>query len=196
MTSSIVSQRNFAELQFTALRSEILSIRERIIKLESIGITGIPLVLGVGDMYDITAVLMVGPVITLVFAFMLVFEQGSLMRAGEYIKNVLEPILTNDGNDFRGWESWLQDKPRRRRAESFIAWSVRLLFALYFVMGTYLAYGAVLNSFSQLIANCGLAMYCGVFSFAMYLVVIDFRIGTGKNSPARRSVGSTQLSNP
>ena len=84
---SISTVSNFHVIQFQALRAEILGIKERLIKLQLLGITGIPLIFGAGEKYDLSAVLIVSPLIVLAFAFMLVFEQGSLMRAGEYIKN-------------------------------------------------------------------------------------------------------------
>jgi hypothetical protein len=132
---------NFYVLQFKALRAEILAIKERVIRLQMIGITGIPLIIGAGEKYDLSAVLMISPLITLAFAFMLVFEQGSLMRAGEYIKDNIENHLCPSG--LYGWENWLQQKSKRRRAESFFAWSAHIIFAVYFIIGTWLAYHSI-----------------------------------------------------
>jgi len=174
------SENNFAELQFKELRNEILGIKERIIKLQLIGVSGIPLIIGAGEKYSLTAVLMVSPLITLVFAFMLIFEQGSLMRVGEYIKNIIEPLLTKDL--FMGWEAWLQHKKRRRRAEIFFAWSVHIAFAVYFVLGTWRAYGAIKAELSQLAAFGGLGLYCGGFLLAMYLIISNFQIGTASSN--------------
>jgi len=168
---------SFAELEFKELRNEILGIKERIIKLQLIGVSGIPLVIGTGEKYDITAVLMVSPLITLIFAFMLIFEQGSLMRVGEYIKDVIEPELA--GNNLLGWEAWLQSKKKRRRAEVFFAWSVHIAFAVYFVLGTWLSFGAINSKLGQIVAYAGLGFYCGGFCLALYLIVTNFQVGTG-----------------
>ena len=174
--------REFAKLQYEALRQEILGIKERVIKLQLIGISGIPLVIGAGEKYDLSSVLMVSPLVTLIFAFMLIFEQGSLMRAGEYIKDILEPALTE--NSILGWESWLQEEGMpRRESETFFAWSVHIAFAVYFIIGSWLAYGAIHKTFGQLASTVGIGLYCGGFALAMYLIISNFRIGTG---PAKR----------
>ena len=49
--------KDFAVMQFKELRNEILDIKIRIIKLQVIGISTIPIIVGVGEKYDITAVL-------------------------------------------------------------------------------------------------------------------------------------------
>lgn len=113
------NKNDFMVIQYQALRVEILAIKERVIRLQIIGITGIPLIIGTGEKDDISAVLIVSPLIVLAFVFMLVFEQGSLMWAGEYIKNNLEIPLCH--GDFIGWENWLQLKASRRKAEAFFA---------------------------------------------------------------------------
>ncbi len=168
---------SFAEIEYKELRNEILGIKERIIKLQLIGVSGIPLIIGAGEKYDITAVLMVSPLITLIFAFTLIFEQGSLMRVGEYIKDVIEPELA--GNNILGWEAWLQSKKKRRRAEVFFAWSVHIAFAVYFALGTWLSFGAINTKLGQIVAYSGLGFYCGGFCLALYLIIANFQVGTG-----------------
>jgi len=175
----------FAKLQFEELRKEILGIKERLIRLQLIGVTGIPLVIGAGEKADLTAVLIVSPLVTLVLAFMVIFEQSSLMRAGEYIKDIIEPILAK--NSLIGWESWLQLENDRRRAEIFFASSVHIAFAIYFAIGTWLAYGAIEGNLGQLMAVVSLGLYCGGFAIAMYLIVANFRVGTGR---ARQIIAS------
>ena len=123
---------------------------------------------------------MVGPLITLTFGFMLIFEQGSLMRVGEYIKDIIEPVLTD--KRFIGWEAWLQQDKRRRRAEIFFAWSVHIAFAVYFALTTWLAYNAIYKEIGQLVAVSGLGLYCGGFLITMYLLITNLRIGTGVSS--------------
>lgn len=168
---------NFYEIQFQALRYEILGIKERVIKVQLLGITGIPLIIGAGAKYDLSAVLLFSPLIVLAFAFMLVFEQGSLMRAGEYIKDNLEKPLCHKG--LTGWENWLQQKPSRRKAEKFFAWSAHIVFVVYFVVGTWLAFTALTKIIGSMPAVVMISIYCGGFLLAIYLVVSNFRIGTG-----------------
>jgi hypothetical protein len=172
------SWRDFQIMQFEALRAEILGIKERVIRLQVIGVTGIPLVIGAGEKYELSAILMAAPLITLVFTFMLLFEQNSLMRAGEYIKENLEsPPLCPQG--LTGWEHWLEGETRRRTAEAFFAWAAYIAFAVYFALGTYLAYGPVNEQLGTTAAVAILGLYCGGFLLGLYLVVTNLRTRTG-----------------
>ncbi|MGA2904785.1 MAG: hypothetical protein ABSD98_13200 [Candidatus Korobacteraceae bacterium] len=171
------SSRDFRAIQYEALRAEILSIKERVIRLLMVGVTGIPLVIGAGEKFQLSAILMASPLITLVFVFMLVFEQSSLMRAGEYIKDNLElsPLCPDD---LTGWEHWLQAASSRRTAEAFFAWAAYIVFVVYFAIGTYLAYGSIKDRLGPTVAIASLGLYCGGFLLALYLVVTYLRTGT------------------
>ncbi len=162
---------DFHVLQFKALRDEILGIKERVIRLQTIGITGIPLVIGAGEKFNLSAILMASPLITLMFTFMLVFEQNSLMRAGKYIKeNIEKPPFCPD--TLIGWENWLAAEPERRKAEAFFAWSAYIAFVVYFAIGSYLAYSSIYQRMSTIVAMAALSLYGAGFFFSFYLVVI------------------------
>ena len=145
-----------------------------------LGVTGIPIVIGAGQTYDLATVLMASLLITLVFTFILLFEQNSLMRAGKFIKEQLEAILLSR-KPLRGWEHWLQADESRRKAESFFEWSAYMAFVLYFLLGTYLAYPEINQRFGAKIANAALGVYSGGLLLALYLVVTNLPIGKGKN---------------
>jgi hypothetical protein len=164
---------DFARIQFESLRAEILGIKERVIRLQIIGVTGIPVVIGAGQKLDLVAILMGAPLITLIFAFILVFEQNSLMRAGEYIRTQIEPRLCSD--DLMGWEEWLEDRSERRQAETFFAWSAFIAFAMYFALGTYLAVQSIFLQFGTIVGFSSLGVYSGGFILALYLVVTNLR---------------------
>jgi hypothetical protein len=168
---------DFRIIQFQALRAEILGIKERVVRLQVIGVTGIPLLIGAGERFDLSAVMMAGPLITLVFAFMLVFEQSSLMRVGEYIKDHLEQDQLCPDN-LLGWEHWLEDKPGRRIAETFFAWAAYIAFAIYFAIGTFLAYESINQKLGSEVAIVSISIYCGGFLLALYLVVTNLRTRT------------------
>ncbi|MCP4698111.1 MAG: hypothetical protein GY862_14850 [Gammaproteobacteria bacterium] len=177
------SSNDFAIKQFEVLRVEILAIKERVIRIQTIGIAGIPLIIGAGQKFDLSAILIVAPLIILVFAFMLVFEQGSLMRAGEYIKKNIETQFCSDR--FIGWEHWLEDpdaKPSRRRSETFFALSAHIAFAIYYVIGTILALDALKQGvWSILLPDIHTVMlptYITVGIVAFFVVIFSFRTST------------------
>ncbi|CAK8712479.1 MAG: hypothetical protein CDV28_101121 [Candidatus Electronema aureum] len=181
-------QEEFISLQYQALRNEILGIKERLIKVQLGGITAIPFIIGSGLQYKLWPVLLVSPVITLVFAFMVIFEQTSLMRAGAYLKQKTENVLVPIG--FMGWEEWLERSPKGRLAENFFAWSVHIVFSVYFFLGLSFVYEAAKNlNFPVVIALGLVAFYTGGFSWALYVVIkylpkgtSDFEVVTEQNN--------------
>ena len=166
---------DFYAMQFNALRAEILGLKGRIIRLLILGVTGIPLIIAAGEKYGLSAVLIVSPLITLVFTFMLVFEHESLMRAGEYIKTHIEKFfLAQDCKN--GWEHWLDAKPRRRIAEQFFKTSAYITFTVYYILGTYLAYNSVCSNFCDLfVAYIVVGVYSGGFIIAVVLVAFNLQ---------------------
>ena len=180
---------DFCSLQFQALRAEILGIKERVVKHQLLGITGIPLIIGAGEKYDLSAILIVSPLITLAFALLLVFEQSSLMRAGEYIKDHIEPRL--GPKDMWKWENWLQQNKKRRKPERFFACSAYILFAVYFAIGTIIAFTTLADEIGTVAAFVVLGLYCGGFVLAMHLVVVNFRTCTGQAREPAGDVSKT-----
>jgi hypothetical protein len=162
--------------QFKALREEILGKIERVVRIQLIGITAIPLVIGAGEKYDLTAVIAAGPIVTIVFALILLYEQNGIMRAGRYIRQQLEPALRTQ--KVLGWEEWLEHHPVNRKAERFFAWSTPIAFSLYYIGGTFLAYQALSQQYAPAVATTVLALYAGAFVVALYLVVTNFVTGT------------------
>jgi len=112
----------------------------------------------------------------MIFVFILVFEQNSLMRAGEYIRTQIEPRLCEA--TITGWEKWLEESSQRRYAETFFAWSAFIAFALYFALGTYFAVQSIFAQFGAAIGVALLGIYCGGFVLALYLVVTNLRTHT------------------
>ncbi len=174
---SQAKQEEFILLQYQALRNEILGIKERLIKVQLGGITAIPVLIGSGLQYKLWPVVLVSPVITLVFAFMVIFEQTSLMRAGAYLKQKTEEVLVPPG--FMGWEAWLELSPKGRLAENFFAWSVHIVFSVYFVLGVSLVYQAATEMhIPVLVAFALISFYVGGFSWALYVVIKYLPKGT------------------
>ncbi|MCX7110411.1 MAG: hypothetical protein NTX45_09840 [Proteobacteria bacterium] len=164
--------------EYTALRSEILGIKDRLVKLQTTGITGIPIVIATGQHFDISSILLAAPLITLVFLFMVIFEQNSLMRAGAYIKLHIEEKFKYE--DSLGWERWLEIHPNGRTAEFFFALSVHIAFSIYFVLSLYFSYDAIkgLTHGNESLALAIVCVYSSGFAPALYVVIKNFPLGT------------------
>jgi hypothetical protein len=168
--------REFLLLQFRALRDEIIGKTERVVRIQLAGVTAIPLVIGAGERYGVLIVLAASPIVTIVFSFILLYEQNGIMRAGRYVRLHLEPFLIDER--LIGWEEWLERYPVNRRAETFFALSAYIAFSLYYLGGSYLAYLALKMSFGSQIAVVFAAAYAGGFLLALYVVVTNFAVTT------------------
>lgn len=163
----------FLLAQYKALRDEILGLMERVVRIQLIGVTAIPLVIGAGEKYELGLVTAAGPVVTVVFALILLYEQNGLMRAGEYIRSHLEPYLCPSG--VLGWEAWLEIEPKNRNAERYLAWSAYIAFTLYYAGGTYLAYRSIRLEYGLIAASMLAVVYSIIFVVAFCFVVVNFR---------------------
>lgn len=173
--------REFLILQFHALREEILALKERVIRIQTVAISGIPLLVAAGEQLKLDFVIFVSPIITAVVVLMLSFEQNSIMRAGRYIRKYIEPKIKSD--NIIGWEGFLQ-KPeeQNRAAEKYFLSSVIIAFALYYIGGVILAYFKIQNSknYGQY-AMASIIFYGVIFPFYIYFVVKNFKTGTGND---------------
>jgi hypothetical protein len=167
--------REFLLLQFKTLRDEILGKTERVVRIQIIGVTAIPLVIGAGEKYGISSVLAAAPIVTVVFALILLYEQNGIMRAGKYLRVHLETLFLQH---LTGWEEWLEMYPVNRRAEAFFARAAHIAFSLYYLGGSYLAFLAVKNEYGLEEAKILAAIYAGGFLLALYFVVTNFATST------------------
>ena len=124
---------DFMVLEYNALRQEILDIRKRIVTMLGMGLMGIPILGTAAFKLELLPVVMANPYITVAFIFMLLFEQKSLMRAGRYIHQHLEPFLT-EGRTV-GWERFLEMDSKNRRPEELFSFAALLMFSIYYIVG-------------------------------------------------------------
>lgn len=166
----------FLLVQFKALRDEIVGKIERVVRIQLIGVTAIPIVIGTGEKYGISSVLAAAPLITVVFALILLYEQAAIMRIGRYIRLHLEPFLVPP--DRTGWEEWLEKHPMNRRAENFFAFAAYIAFSIYYLGASYLAFLTFRRDYGRDIAMLLAAVYTGGFILALFLVITNFATST------------------
>ena len=176
----------FLILEFKALRDEILGKIERVVRIQLIGVTAIPLVIGAGEKYGIVTILAAAPLVTTIFGLILLYEQAGIMRAGRYIRLHLEPVLL--AQHLIGWEQWLEKYPVNRRAETFFALAAYIAFSLYYLGGSYLAFFAVRAAYGRDVAMMLSAIYVGGFLLTLYIVVTSFEVSTrSREEPSDRA---------
>lgn len=167
---------DYTRLQYKALRTEIDYLTKVLMQFQGISVSAIPLIVGTGEKYDLDFVVLAGPIITVVFALMLLFIQDSIMRAGEYIRTTVEPRLRAEGET--GWEQWLEHQPKNRTAEAFFAWSAHIAFSLYYLGSSYLAHGRLATRFGAGVANGAIGFYLGLFAICLFLLIKNLRTNT------------------
>lgn len=185
------SAQSFLLEQYKALRDEILGIMERVVRIQLVGITGIPLVIAAGEKYDLAAVVMAGPVVTIIFSLILLYEQNGIMRAGKYIRCHLEPLLSQKA--FVCWEEWLELDSENRKPERFFAWAAYIAFSLYYGGGTYLAYRSIHEQYGSRAGAIFLFVYISLFIIALYMVIANLAVGTKPQEEKRKRGGNARL---
>jgi hypothetical protein len=187
-------QKDFLVLQFQTIRAEILALKERVIRVQTVSISGIPLLIAAGENLQLDFVVIVSPIITAVAVLMLSFEQNSIMRAGRYIRLYIEPALLSinieqnqseqnqkqsEQNNPIGWESFLEKHGEKNRdAEKYFLGSVIIASSLYYLGGTWLAFMKIQKNYGNKIAMIFAAGYICFFPFFLYFVVQNFKMST------------------
>jgi hypothetical protein len=166
------TEKEFLVLQFQALREEILALKVRVMRIQTMGLTGIPVLIGLAVKYDIPEVLYVGPLLTIVVCLMILCEQCSIMRAGNYIRNHIEPYFLPE--DMVGWEKYLEGE-KQRRAEKYFRFSTLLLYLLYWLGGTILALKELSERHIIEYVIAAIVIYIVAFGFGVYYY-LNFKV--------------------
>ena len=97
-----MSAEEFMKQQYLTLREEIRSSKARIFKLLVMGTLFVPAVSLAAQEFKYTFANASIPFILLVLMLAFVMEQNSIVRAGKYLKNHVEPKIEGHPT----WEAW------------------------------------------------------------------------------------------
>jgi energy-coupling factor transporter transmembrane protein EcfT len=120
----------FMKQQFLTLRDEIKDSKTRIFWLMMIGIV---LVMVAGYLAAEHPKAFANAAIPfLLLGVMLAFisEQNNIARAGRYLRETVEPEIVN----LKGWEHWLETKPRLREVDHAFVIGFSVLFLVFFAI--------------------------------------------------------------
>lgn len=169
-------EREFLILQYNTLRQEIQAGKASIIRLLSLGISGIPVLVGAGEKYNLDLLIYASPIITIVFILMLLHQQNGIMIPGRYIRLYIEPKLFTGANI--GWERFLEMEIYNRRAEQLFSYAVRTTFVIYYLGGTFFAFLRLKAEFGDTASIFVTSAYLGLFAVAFYFVYQNYPTGT------------------
>jgi uncharacterized membrane protein YfcA len=122
----------FMKQQYLTLRDEIRESKARIFWLLIIGIL---LVMAAGYMAaEHPSAFANAAIPFLLLALMLAFvaEQNNIARAGRYLREMVEPRIT----DLTCWEHWLESKPKLREVDHQFVIGFSVLFLIFFAITT------------------------------------------------------------
>lgn len=130
-----MSVEEFMKQQYLTLRGEIRASKARVFMLLILGTLFIPLAAVVAKEYGATFAAASLPLVTLVIMLAFVMEQNSIIRAGRYLKDHVEPHLP----ELTTWETWLESNRRLRDVDRYFFATFILVFLVFYAVGTGLA---------------------------------------------------------
>jgi hypothetical protein len=130
----------FLRCEYLALREEIKEAKSRIFKLAVLGIIGVPSVYAIASDRNFSILVVSLPPIVCAVMFLYLSESLTVMRAGAYIKEKIEPSIRDEkGNVFVGWEHWLENASGRRAVDQLVGCFFYALYGLYYGVTSCLA---------------------------------------------------------
>ncbi|HRX85953.1 MAG TPA: hypothetical protein P5572_13120 [Phycisphaerae bacterium] len=124
-----MDRNEFLKHHFTTLREEIKAIKSRSFWIVAMGLFGVPVLTYLAADSSKYVSLLV-PYLVLVIIIMFLAEQNALMRAGRYIRQMIEPHI----QDTVGWEAWLESRGDLRMMDRHFLACFVLVFFLYYFM--------------------------------------------------------------
>jgi MFS family permease len=162
-----MDRKEYQELQFRTLRTEIENCSERSFKIMVGGAALIPVLAGILVHYSATVVLLALPLVVVVMALLYLNQRSAIMRCGRYIRTKIEPDIM--GED--GWETWLESVPDNRRVDNYLVWALVLLSFAYYGAATYISWNHARMAFGLVWEWVVLAVYIPL-GLAMVIYVL------------------------
>jgi len=143
-----MDQQRFLELEYNSLRNEIETAKANMFKLVIGGAGVIPAAQSLANTYPIGEITLALHLIVVVLVLLFLSENHSLMRAGTYILEEIEPKVEGGV----GWETWLnseQGSNGNRSVDKLLIFTFSLLAASYFLVSVVLAVRYALSEFGS-----------------------------------------------
>ena len=173
-------------MQYDHLRQEVLASKHNINRIMMLGITGVPVLLAALDFLKdsyaennsfstivLPVVLMFAPLVPAMFFLILLYEQGTVMRVGRYIRD--QPEVLYKLEDCMHWETWLSAANpsfKTRRVEILLVWATSISFFLYYVLACILGLRAARQNLSEILGE-----YINSFPWISSIVILYTLIG-------------------
>lgn len=140
-----MTRDEFLKQQFLTLREEIRDSKARIFRLLLVGTIIVPVLIFAASHYESPLTIASIPFVVLVVMVAFIIEQHTIIRAGRYIKEFVEPQV----QAVLGWEQWLESNRRLREMDRIFFGSFLLIFMVFYAAAT----AAALNTLSEMAYN-------------------------------------------
>jgi len=148
-----MEKSEFLKESFCTIREEIKATKARIYWTVAMGLFGVPVLVWLaqsaqnaeaagGAEGTAKFVSLLVPYLVLVVIVLFLSEQNALMRAGSFVRQVIEPKV----DESSGWEAWLGKRAEWRLMDKHFFACFMLVFFLYYFMSVGLALQSLMPS--------------------------------------------------
>lgn len=177
-----MDDKDFVKEQYVTLREEIGERQTRKFRIMTAGLFGVPALSFVGRYFEEKidigeAFLVIAPIIVIVTCFVYVSENNGVMRAGRYIRTVVEPQFPS----IVGWEQWLENHEDvgTRDVDKYVNFCVFTVSVLYYVGSIFLFHIYADPLFGYAVLNqIVIATYIILGAAFIYLAFVKARYST------------------
>jgi hypothetical protein len=138
----LMSREEFLRQQYLTLRDEITRAKARSFWMLIAGAVFIPLASFAADELSSTFANACVPFIVLVIILAFTVEQHTIIRAGRYIREQIEPQIEG----VTGWECWLESNRKLREMDRYFIGTFLAVFFVFYGVAT----AAAVNSMSHI----------------------------------------------
>ncbi|MCB9853603.1 MAG: hypothetical protein H6819_10950 [Phycisphaerales bacterium] len=138
-------QDEFMKQQYLTLRDEIRGSKARVFFILVIGTLFIPIAAFAVKAYGMAFASASIPFILLVLMLAFIMEQNSIVRAGRYLKEHVEPHIPGVVT----WENWLESNHKFRDADRYFFGSFLLVLLLFYAIGAGLAVESIAELYPE-----------------------------------------------
>jgi hypothetical protein len=161
-----MTAEEFMKQQYLTLRDEIRTSKSRIFYILVLGTVFIPVAGFAAMTYREAFASASLPFIVLVLMLAFVMEQSSIIRAGRYLKEHVEPHIEG----IVSWEAWLAGNNDLRDMDRYFFASFIIVFCLFYMIGVSMAFESMAKNWAEYSYNACAAYAIGGLWFIVVLL--------------------------
>ena len=127
-----MTTEDFMKQQYLTLREEIRESKSRAFWLLILGMLLVMVAGYLAAEHPSAFANAATPFLMLVIMVAFMVEQNSIIRAGRYLREMVEPGI----QEVTGWEHWLESNPRFREVDRFFFAGFIVIFLIFFAIAT------------------------------------------------------------